>query len=124
MGFVPIWTPLQDFDARAVFAARLKAARQAAGLTQEAMGVLAGISEDVARTRVNRYERAVHDCDLATAKRLADALGVPLASLYAETEVMARAIEAFAALSATEQRAAAEDLAAKAELSAKRRKSR
>ena len=113
---------MPDFDARAVFATRLRAARLAAGFTQEALGVLAGISEDVARTRVNRYERAVHDCDLATAKRLADTLGVPLASLYAESELMARAIEAFVALTATEQRVVAAELAAKAE-AAKDRKS-
>ncbi len=116
--------PLQDFDARAVFATRLKAARLAAGLTQEALGIRAGVSEDVARTRINRYERAVHDCDSATAKRLADALGVPLASLYAETEVMARAIRAFATLSVADQRIATDELVAKAELSAKRRKTR
>lgn len=115
---------LSELHARAAFAARLKAARLSAGLTQQALGIQAGIPEDVARTRVNRYERAVHDCDLATAQRLADTLGVPLASLYAETEVMARAIEAFASLTQAEQRAVADELAAKAEETDKRRKRR
>ncbi|WP_133499637.1 helix-turn-helix domain-containing protein [Cognatilysobacter terrigena] len=101
-------------DARAVFAARLKAARQAAGLTQEALGIRAGIPADVARTRVNRYERGVHDSDSATAQNLADCLGVPLASLYADDEVMAEAIRAFASLPPAEQRAAVEDLRARA----------
>jgi len=97
---------LPQTDARAVFAARLKAARQAAGLTQEALGIKAGISQDVARTRINRYERAIHDSDSATTQKLAEALGVPLAALYAETEVMARVITAFATLTAAEQRRA------------------
>lgn len=106
---------MPQFDARAVFATRLKAARLASGLTQEGLGIRAGIPEDVARTRVNRYEKAVHDADLATVQRLADALGVPLAALYAETEVMARAIQAFATLSPAEQRRVADELDVKAQ---------
>src|SRR5689334_8831245 len=58
---------------------RLRAARLAAGLTQEALGVATGIAAEVARTRINRYERGVNECDLRTAKKLADALGMPLA---------------------------------------------
>lgn len=91
-------------DARAVFAARLKQARLVAGLTQEALGIQAGIPADVARTRVNRYERAVHDADQATAQKLAEALGVPLAALYADSEETARMIKAFAALGLAEKR--------------------
>jgi len=106
---------LSKSDARAVFAARLKQARLAAGLTQESLGIQAGIPADVARTRVNRYERAVHDADQSTAQKIAEALGVPLASLYAESEVMARAIKAFAALSPAEQRRVVTELEAQAE---------
>ena len=90
-------------------------------MSHPGLGVRAGIFKDVARTHVNRYERAVHDCDLATAKRLADELGVPLASLYADTDVMARAIQAFAALSARQQSIALEELVARAAASAKKR---
>lgn len=111
-------------DARAVFAARLKAERLAAGLTQQALGVLAGVPEDVARTRINRYERAVHDADQATAQRIADALGMPLAALYADSDAMAKAIKAFAALTPAEQRAVAEELSEKAERAEGRRKNR
>lgn len=70
--------------ARSNFAARLKTQRLGAGLTQKALGVLIGLPEDVASTRINRYEKAVHDCELETAQKLADALRVPLASLYAD----------------------------------------
>ncbi|WP_222564632.1 helix-turn-helix domain-containing protein [Novilysobacter antarcticus] len=90
---------LPQFPARSIFAARLKEARTAAGLTQKELGRLAGIAEDVASTRINRYERGVHDCDSQTAQRLASALGIPLASLYAEDESVADAIHSFSRLS-------------------------
>lgn len=37
-----------------------------------------GLPEDVAAVRINRYERAVHECDSETAQKMADALGVSL----------------------------------------------
>jgi transcriptional regulator with XRE-family HTH domain len=113
---------LEDLAARVVFASRLKAARLAAGLTQEALGVCAGIPKDVARTRINRYEKAVHDCDLATAKKLAGELGLPLAALYADTDVMAKAIQAFALLGTAEQSVVMEELVARAETKRRRKK--
>lgn len=84
---------------RQIFASRLRCERKRAGLTQEALGVLAGIPVDVARTRVNRYERAVHDCDLGTAVALAGVLDVPLASLYASDIGEATIISAYSRLS-------------------------
>jgi transcriptional regulator with XRE-family HTH domain len=90
----------------------LKEARLAAGLTQEALGIAAGIDEAVARTRINRYERGVNEADERTAGTLAKALGVPLASLYADTPVMAKVIEAVAQLPAREQKRIADELQA------------
>lgn len=97
-------------DARFIFANRLRAARLEAGLTQEGLGVAAGISIDVARTRINRYERGVNECDLRTAKKLAEALRVPLAALYADSDEIAEVIVAFALLPLSEQRAVVQDL--------------
>lgn len=84
------------------FPARLKEARVAAGLTQQALGEKAGLSIDVARIRINRYERGVHDCDSGTALRIARALGVPLASLYAESAELAQAITSLRELTSEE----------------------
>lgn len=70
---------------------------------------------DVARTRINRYEKGVNECDLRTAKRIADSLGIPLAAFYAETEEMAEAITALAKLSAKERREVLIDLKARAD---------
>ncbi|CAM4345419.1 helix-turn-helix domain-containing protein [Stenotrophomonas lactitubi] len=63
-----------------------------------------GLPEDVAGVRINRYERAVHDCDTETAQKMAKALGVSLAYLYAETEELAELIKEFASLPVKEQR--------------------
>lgn len=101
-------------DARFIFANRLRAARLKAGLTQEGLGVAAEIAIDVARTRINRYERGVNECDLRTAKKLADVLELPLAALFADTDEIADVIVAFAKLSRTEQRAVVTELRARA----------
>jgi transcriptional regulator with XRE-family HTH domain len=60
-----------------VFTRRLKEARLRAGLSQEQLGVLAGIDEFSASARMNQYERGKHVPDLATMDRIAQALGVP-----------------------------------------------
>ncbi|MBO9828780.1 helix-turn-helix transcriptional regulator [Xanthomonas sp. A2111] len=91
-------------DARLIFANRLRDARQQAELTQEALGVAIGLAPDVARTRINRYEKGVNECDLRTAKRLASELDMPLAALYAETPEIAEAVTALTKLSIDEQR--------------------
>ncbi|OOG37533.1 helix-turn-helix transcriptional regulator [Rhodanobacter sp. C05] len=101
-------------DARLIFANRLRAARLAAGLTQEALGVATGIVADVARTRINRYERGVNECDLRTAKKLAEVLGMPLAALYADTDEIAEVIVTFAKLPRAEQRTVVSELKARA----------
>ncbi|WP_394539479.1 transcriptional regulator [Lysobacter enzymogenes] len=63
--------------------------------------------------RINRYEKNVHDADLATARRIAQSLGVPLAFLYADTDVLAEAILTLGLLSKSEQRKAVADLKAR-----------
>ncbi|MFT3756460.1 MAG: helix-turn-helix transcriptional regulator [Pseudoxanthomonas sp.] len=93
-------------SARSVFAGRLRSTRTARGLSQMRLGVLVGLSEDVASTRINRYEQGVHTPDLETAARMAEQLGVPLPYLFAKDERMARAILEFARLPMEQQDAA------------------
>lgn len=69
-----------------------------------------GLPEDVAGVRINRYERAVHECDSETAQKMADALGVSLAYLYAETDELAELIEEFRRLPIAEQQALLTDI--------------
>lgn len=113
---------MPSISPRTVFPQRLKEARQAAGLTQEALGIAAGLDEAVARMRVNKYERGTREPDTQTAAALAKALGVPLASLYADTPVMAQLIQAAARLSVREQKQLAEELIARTQTQSKTRK--
>lgn len=89
---------------RAVFANRLRAARAALGLSQAELGARVGIPEDVASTRVNRYERGVHEPSLETAERMAEALGIPLPALVSRDDGLALLIAGFAALPKTKQK--------------------
>ncbi|WBM70126.1 helix-turn-helix domain-containing protein [Buttiauxella sp. WJP83] len=65
-----------------IFCQRLKAARLSKGLSQKSLGILAGIDEFVASTRINRYEKGVHQANIEIAQQLATALEVPLAYFY------------------------------------------
>lgn len=77
------------------FCKRLKEARLAKGLSQKNLGIAAGIDEFVASTRINRYEKGIHEVDLETAKRLANVLKVPVAFFYAEDDELASIIKNF-----------------------------
>lgn len=74
---------------RDVFCRRLKEARLATGLSQKRLGIAAGIDEFVASTRINRYEKGVHEADIRTAQKLAEVLNVPLAYFYIEDDQLA-----------------------------------
>ncbi|WP_047243863.1 helix-turn-helix domain-containing protein [Chromobacterium subtsugae] len=63
---------------------RLKEARKAAKLTQERLGILAGIDEESASARMNQYERGKHEPDFLTLSRIAAVLEVPAAYFYTE----------------------------------------
>jgi transcriptional regulator with XRE-family HTH domain len=79
-------------------ARRLKEARQRAGLSQERLGILAGIDEMSASARMNQYERGKHAPDWLTVQRLAAVLQVPVAYFYADDDDAAELLLAFYAL--------------------------
>jgi len=67
---------------KSVFGARMRQARERLGLAQDRLGVLIGIDEHSASARMSRYETGVHEPPLATARRMAEVLKVPVAYLY------------------------------------------
>ena len=75
-----------------VFALRLRIARKAKKLSQERLGILAGIDESSASARMNQYERGKHVPDFLMATKIAVILGVPAAYLYTEDNLMAEII--------------------------------
>ncbi|KUF31873.1 helix-turn-helix domain-containing protein [Xanthomonas phaseoli] len=87
-----------------MFAARLKQARELRGIaSQRALGVLMGLDKKLASSRVNRYETEVSGIDLDGLGRLAEVLGLPMAYLVAEDEVIADAILALSRMSRKER---------------------
>lgn len=82
----------KDNKYRNIFCRRLKGARLSKGLSQKKLGILAGIDEFVASTRINRYEKGIYEADLETAGKLAEILMIPLAYFYAEDDELAELI--------------------------------
>ena len=99
----PVRIVPQKISPLAVLSRRLKQARERKGLSQKQLGIAAGLDRFVASTRINRYERGVHQPDPVTVQRLADALGVPAAYLFASDERLARMVLAFNSLPAKAQ---------------------
>lgn len=78
-----------------IFCRRLKQARLASGLSQKSLGIAAGIDEFVASTRINRYEKGVHEPGTEIVQKLAEVLRVPLAYFYAEDDDLAELMLVF-----------------------------
>lgn len=85
------------------FTKRLKEARLAAGLSQERLGIEAGIDPASASARMNRYELGNREPDLTLVERLAEVMGVPMPYLYAEDDAMAELILKFGKLTTAKQ---------------------
>ncbi|MCW7555909.1 helix-turn-helix domain-containing protein [Endozoicomonas gorgoniicola] len=90
-------------EAHSPFPVRLKEARLAKGLSQKNLGIIAGIDEFSASSRMNQYEKGKHAPDFATLKRLAEVLDVPTSYFYCEEDWLAKAIKTLYALSATKR---------------------
>jgi transcriptional regulator with XRE-family HTH domain len=69
-----------------VFAERMKEARKQAKLSQERLGILAGIDEMSSSARMNQYERGKHEPDFSMVERIAKVLNVPESYFYAKDD--------------------------------------
>ena len=76
-----------------VFALRLRIARKAKKLSQERLGILAGIDESSASARMNLYERGKHVPDFLMASKIAEILDLPTAYFYVENDLLAEIIQ-------------------------------
>lgn len=81
-----------------IYAYRLKIARKKNKLSQERLGILAGIDEQSASARMNQYERGKHLPDFLMASKIAGTLNLPTAYFYAEDDILAELIEEFSTL--------------------------
>lgn len=70
----------------AILAKRLKEARILAGLSQERLGVMAGVDEMSSSARMNQYERGKHQPDFSMVERVALILSVPESYFFAKND--------------------------------------
>ena len=85
-----------------VLGKRLKEARLRAGLSQEQLGIDAGLDPMSASARMNRYELGNRVPNFELVQELAKVLKVPAPYFYADDEAMAKLILAAHAMSAKE----------------------
>lgn len=75
-----------------IFAIRLKAARKVKKITQEQLGIMVGIDEFSASTRINRYEKGVHEPHFAIVEKIAIVLDLPVAYFYCTVDIDAEIV--------------------------------
>ncbi|MFS2139924.1 helix-turn-helix domain-containing protein [Duganella sp. Dugasp56] len=74
---------------------RLKDARLKKGLSQEQVGLRAGLEVESASARMNRYERGTRVPSVELVERIAEVLDVPLTYFYAAEEDEAKLVVLF-----------------------------
>lgn len=85
------------------FGRRLKQARLAANISQERLGIEAGIEPASASARMNQYENGKHAPNPSTVMQIAAALDLPPAYFYSVDDDEARMLELFHRLTMEEK---------------------
>lgn len=83
---------------------RLKEARLRAGLSQEKLGILAGIDEASASARMNQYEKGKHTPDFNTVMKFAKVLNIPVPFFYTDDNQLAEMIITYALLTENDKK--------------------
>jgi len=81
-----------------IFSTRLREARKARGLTQERLGIEAGIEPASASARMNQYEKGVHQPGENVVRQLAAVLDYPTTYFYCEDDAEAHLVQCFHSL--------------------------
>jgi transcriptional regulator with XRE-family HTH domain len=84
--------PRRSLSTSSTVGIRLRQARERAGLSQDRLGVLAGLEESSSSARISRYESGVHEPPLSFTESLARVLGVPAAYFYCKDDRLAEII--------------------------------
>lgn len=88
-----------------VLGKRLKEVRLKSGLSQEQLGLQAGLEVESASARMNRYERGTRVPSLELMERIANVLNLPLTYFYAADENEARLLVSFHRMSDADKKA-------------------
>lgn len=81
---------------------RLKSARKLAKQTQEQLSTELGFDRSHGTARISQYETGKHAPDFVMAKKMADAIGVPVAYFYCDDDKLAELLLAAYRLSKEE----------------------
>ncbi len=93
MGIAFPWFPMPIKPPSTLFGRRLRAARQAAQMTQAELGRVLGLDDqNTGAPRVSRYETGKHEPDQETMAQIAEALGLPVAYFHAVDDILAEVI--------------------------------
>lgn len=74
---------------------RLKEARKSKGLSQERLGIEAGLEPASASARMNQYERGVHTPSLPAITQIAAVLDLPIAFFFCTDDDEAKLMQLF-----------------------------
>ncbi|WP_236194487.1 helix-turn-helix domain-containing protein [Pseudomonas glycinae] len=85
------------------FSKRLREARKARGISQERLGIDAGIEPASASARMNQYEKGVHQPGESIVKQIAAALNLPVPYFYCEDDETAHLLQCFHCLKKNER---------------------
>lgn len=94
------------------FCKRLKEARLAADISQERLGIEAGIEPASASARMNQYESGKHAPNPTTVQQIAKVLDLPTAYFYSADDDEARMLVLFYRATVEQRRAVLEGLGA------------
>ncbi|MBB6157383.1 transcriptional regulator with XRE-family HTH domain [Pseudomonas sp. JAI115] len=86
------------------FSKRLKEARKARGISQERLGIDAGIEPASASARMNQYEKGVHQPGDNVVKQIAAVLNLPVPYFYCEDDETAHLLQCFHSLKAEDRK--------------------
>ncbi|ETK18224.1 XRE family transcriptional regulator [Pseudomonas sp. FH4] len=82
-----------------IFSKRLREARKISKMSQERLGIEAGIDPASASARMNQYENDKHEPNINIVRQIADVLNLPTAYFYALEDDTARLLMLFHRLS-------------------------
>ena len=75
-----------------MFGRRLRAAREAAGIPQDRLGVMIGLDEGCSSARISRYETGIHQPAFEIAEKIAAVLCVPTAYFYCRSDALSEVL--------------------------------
>lgn len=79
-----------------LFGRRLREVRLRTGIAQDKLGVAIGLDESSSSARMSRYETGIHEPSIATVKKIAEVLFVPVPYFFCDDDRLAEILIQYA----------------------------